>query len=326
MTAATLVIALLSTARSDPAPDARTVFALLERYRSTFLDVTFLHEGTLVNPAGESPKPADTARFQSYYAYRNDGATLLDTFVASGDGRNARTVRSVLNGRLETLDATPEYLPPVRDRVLDTTLGGPGSLAFPGSPERIFVGWYLRDLGDPAERDTEVLGWEDIEGHRCLGVKMLRYPKPSLKGWMGGLPFVKLWIDLERDGYPLRIEFFSGDNLEVRTEITRLERFKLPDGHTLWLPTGGKTSTYVGGSTRGGMVRSKEPLTIETHGILRDTVRFNQGLKDDFFSTKRHALVANDEDLKKLLANTRRNRPRPSRVPPHRSGEHPEPP
>lgn len=301
MVAASLVLALLIPAQNDPASDARTVIALLGRYHASFQDVTFLHEGTMVKGGEDTSNSADVIRFQSYYAYRNDGATLLDVFAnGRGDRPDTRTVRSILNGRLEIFDASPDYLPPVRDRAPDAGHGGPGSLAGQDSPERIFLAWYFLTLGDPAEHDVEVQGWEEVEGHRCLKVRMLGHPKPLLKGWTGGLPFVKLWIDLERDGYPLRVELYSGDDLEVRTEISRLECHNLPDGRPFWLPAEGSTSTYVGGSSQGGMIRSKEPLYIETHKILKDTVKFNQGLKDDFFSTKRHALVASDEDLRKL--------------------------
>ncbi|HZW34570.1 MAG TPA: hypothetical protein VFF52_27850, partial [Isosphaeraceae bacterium] len=40
--------------------------------------------------------------------------------------------------------------------------------------------------------------------------------------------------------------------------------------------------------------------TVETHKILIPTVKFNQGLSDGFFSSKKHALVANDEGLRRL--------------------------
>ena len=302
MAAVTLALALLLPAQGQPATDARTVFALMERYHSSFQDVTFLHEGAIVKAGVESSNPVNTSRFQSYYAYRNDGATLLDVFASGrGDRPDTRTVRSVLKGQLEIFDASPDYGDPIRERSPVAARGGPGSLASQDSPERIFMAWYFRTLGDPAEHEAEVQGWEDLDGHHCLRVRMLRQPKPLLKGWMGGLPFVKLWIDLERDGYPLRVEFYSGDNLEVRTEIFRLERVSLPNGRPFWMPAEGRTSTYVGGSSRGGMIRSKTPLSIETHKILAGSVKFNQGLKDEFFSTKRHALIANDEDLRKLL-------------------------
>ncbi|HZW34568.1 MAG TPA: hypothetical protein VFF52_27840, partial [Isosphaeraceae bacterium] len=92
--------------------------------------------------------------------------------------------------------------------------------------------------------------------------RLLRQPKPLLKGWQGGLPFVKLWIDLQRDGYPLRYELYAGDVIEARGEISRLELADIPEGRPIWLPAEGKVSTYVGGGRRTGLIHSKEPLSV----------------------------------------------------------------
>jgi hypothetical protein len=297
----TLLLALGFPTQNAPAIDARTVFALLERYHASFQDIAFVHEGTWVKAGGSAANPPFAYRFQGFYAYRADGATVLDVFgTRRGDEPETRTIYSVLKGRLEILGASPDLLPRVRDRTPAVASGGPGSLTYLDSPERTFLAWYFPTLTDPAEHDAEVQGWEDVDGHRCLKVRMLKQPKPLLKGWPGGLPFVKFWIDLERGGYPLRYELYRGDELEVRAEITRLERLDLPDGRPLWLPAEGKTYTHLEGSSRTGVVHTKEPLSVETHKILMNTVRFNQGLNDGFFSTKKHALVANDEGLRKL--------------------------
>jgi hypothetical protein len=45
---------------------------------------------------------------------------------------------------------------------------------------------------------------------------------------------------------------------------------------------------------------SKEPTSTDTHKILANTVKFNQGYSDAFFSVKKHALVASDEGSRKL--------------------------
>jgi hypothetical protein len=296
-----LLFALGFPTQNAPGIDARTVFALLEKYHASFQDITFVHEGTWVKPGGDAANPPFAYRFQGFYAYRIDGATLLDVFgTRRGDEPETRTIYSVLKGRLEILGASPDVMPRVRDRVPSVASGGPGSLTFLDSPERTFLAWYFPTLADPAEHDAEVQGWEVVDGHRCLKLRVLKQPKRLLKGWPGGLPFVKLWIDLERGGYPLRYELLRGDELEVRAEITRLESIDLPDGRSLWLPAEGKTYTHLGGSSRTGIIHTKEPISTETHRILLSTVKFNQGLDDGFFSTKKHALLANDEGLRKL--------------------------
>jgi hypothetical protein len=138
----------------------------------------------------------------------------------------------------------------------------------------------------------------------------------SLKGWVGGLPFVKLWVDLERDGCPLRYELYRGDDLEVRTEVMRLERLTLPDGRHLWLPVTGKTMTFLGQEGPGRIVHTKEPVSVEDYGVLVETVKFDQGLSDGFFSAKKHALVANDEGLRKLQRQLEKTPKRPRRIAP----------
>ncbi len=309
MVSITLPLTLALMAQGYPNVDARTVFSLLERYHASFQDIAFIYEGTRVM-MGEMAKKRGVSvpvyRFQGYYAYRNDGATVLDVFGYSRSDRPvARTVFSILKGRLEIFNASPDFLPPVRARAPETARGGAGSLDRPDSPERIFLAWYFPALGDPAEHDVELQGWEEIDGHRCLKLRMLKQPKPLLKGWPGGLPYVKLWIDCERDGYPLRYELYRGDDLEIRGEISRLERLDIPKGGSIWLPAEGTISTFVGGRARSGIIHTKEPLSVGSHKILIPTVKFNQGLRDNFFSSKKHALVANDEGLRDLQARAR---------------------
>ena len=44
----------------------------------------------------------------------------------------------------------------------------------------------------------------------------------------------------------------------------------------------------------------KEPVVFESHNVVSGTVKFDQGLKDGFFSVKKHALIASVEELRKL--------------------------
>jgi hypothetical protein len=295
-----LTLALMSTAQSEPAIDRPTLFALLQRYQSSFRDVSFIHEGTFEMRASGSDEPLHPTQFQTYYAYRSDGATLVDLFSQQLGEPKVRVISSILHRRLEVLDATPEGELPIAARVPESGPGGPGSLGRYDSPERIFLAWYFSTLGDAAEHEIQSLGWEDVDGHRCLKVSMLRQPRPLLKGWVGELPYIRLWIDPQRDALPIRYEYCRGNELEVRGEITRMERVRLPDGRTIWFPSQGRIWGFLGKGDHGQLVRTKEPTSTETHTILIHTVKFNQGLNDAFFSVKKHALVASDEGLRKL--------------------------
>ena len=297
-----MALAMASVAQDQSAPDPREVFARLKRYRTSFRDVSFLHEGTLVMAKDGELGHTNDNHFQGYYAYRADGATLLDVFnYGREDQPMTRFLHSILNGRMEIMNASPDIEPRVADRSPEIVKGGPGSLNNPTSPQRIFLAPYFSTLGDASEHKPETQGWEEIDGRRCLKVKILARPESQLKGWAGGLPFVTLWFDLERDGYPLRLEYSRGDNLERRTEISRLQRIELPGGRHLWFPAEGRTSSYFGNMGRDkSSLYSKEPQSVETHRILLDTIKFDLNLSDGFFSVKKHAAVSNDEGLRKL--------------------------
>lgn len=296
-----IALALMSAAQSDPAIDGPTLFAALQRYHSSFRDITLIQEGTFQWLVRRSGEPGPVGTFQTFYAYRSDGATLLDAFGQQPDKPKGREIYSLLHNRLEGLNATPDAGDtPIRLRTPESGPGGPGSLNRANSPERILLAWYFATLDEPAEHDFKALGWEDVDGHRCLKVNFLRQRKALLKGWVGGLPYMRFWIDPTRDCYPLRYEYYRGDALEVRCEITRMERLRLPDGRSIWMPVEGKTWGFLGKGERGQLVSGKEPTSVETHKILVGTVKFDQGLSDGFFSVKKHALVASDEGLRKL--------------------------
>jgi len=306
MTSLAISFVLMLALQNQPATDGRTLFALFEKYHAAFRDVSFVYEGTMTQvarTAGKDPEPGNVHRFQGFYAYRADGATLMDVFgVGPSQVPESRVVYAMLHNRQEIIDASPDLLPPtpLRDRVPVTAPGGPGSLSRPNSPERIFLAYYYPTLGDPSDHEIKIEGWEDIEGRRCLKVRMLKYARPMTKGAIGGLPAVRLWVDLERDACPLRFEFYQGDDLEVRSEISHLERLTVSGGRALWLPAAGTVSVYLGQNDQGSVIHSRNPVYVETHGVLVDTVKFNQGLNDNFFSAPKHAVIVNDEGLRKL--------------------------
>lgn len=292
-----LMLAFTSVAQGDPSMDGPTIFALLQNYHSSFRDVSFLHEGTVEDIDPPPNRPHSVMRFQTFYAYRSDGATLLDVFSQHRDGIGARSIYAILHGKMELMNATPDAGRPVRLRSPQAGPGGPGSLGRFDSPERIFLDWYFPTLGEPAEHDFKAQGWEDLSGQRCLKVGMLQQPRRLLVGWKGAPPSVRYWIDPQRDGYPIRYERYRGDRLYVRGEITSMQRLQIPGGRAIWFPIQGKVWGFSG---RKGLQVEAKPTSVENHGVLVKTVKFNQGLKDAFFSAKKHALAASAENMRKL--------------------------
>ena len=116
MAAVTLALALLLPAQGQPATDARTVFALMERYHSSFQDVTFLHQGADrqggrgVLQSGQHESVPVILCISERRGYSRTSSRV------AGEWAGHRTVRSVLKGQLEIFDASPDYGDPIRER------------------------------------------------------------------------------------------------------------------------------------------------------------------------------------------------------------------
>ncbi len=317
MVTALVLAGVVTLSQADRAIGGPEAFALLDRYRSSFEDVTFLYEGTMSRRAVDGGSFERTSRFQGFLAYRSDGATLLDIFVHRREDEPVnRTLYSLLQHRLEVLNASPDAWPHIRDRDPTVGVGGAGTLNRQDAPLKIFLPWYFATLRTPAEHEVQEKGWEAVDGHACLRMRMLRFSRRNLEGWVGGLPFCELWVDAARDGYPLRYEIYRGDDLEARTEIARLVRVKLPSGRSIWFPAEGTTWQFLGQDANRRMVYNKKPVFAVTHTILIDSLKFDHSLRDDFFSVKKHSFVASDEALAHLLRPAEQSGGARPKVPP----------
>jgi len=288
--------------------DARTVAEVFRSYNTSFKDVQFIYEGTIRRSGS---KEGDASTFQGSYAYRNDGATLIDVFGLPRGGKpGSRLLSSVLGERLENLNAQPDIFPRLRDRQPEVARGGSGSLNRTDSPERIFLAWFLGSHADAEEYGLEPQGWEEVNGRRCLVVHVDSSPRRFTRGRNMGTSFKKLWIDLERGGIPLRIEYHDDGHVGIRTEILDVQRVSLPGGRDMWFPARGRTETFGAVIDKGKVSFRTEP-DIETHNILTSGLKFDRGLTDGYFSVKKHALVTSDEGLRKLQRELENTKPVP---------------
>ena len=280
---------------ADPPVDARTVAELFRSYGTQYKNVQFLYEGT-ISPVDKNVPPVS---FQGSYTYRSDGATLIDLFYLGGGRPTTRLLSSLLRNQQEDLEASPDYLPPLRDREPRISASGSGALDRPDTPERFFLASFFRGHVNVEEYGLEPQGWEEIDGHRCLVVRSYLGRRPQPNAPARPRSYHKLWLDLERDGHPLRIDRFDGDKIAIQTFVT-LERLARPLGRLTWFPSEARTSDYGMLFDRGVVTRKTEPDYFETCKILGYTLKFDQGLSDTYFSTKKQALVASDETLAKL--------------------------
>lgn len=293
------VLALLVICQEVRPIDSQAVSEMFRSYGSSFKDVQFLYEGTM-RSADQAEEDART--FQGYYAYRDDGATLIDVFGLPRNRKQAesRSLYAMLGSKMESFNATPDRSSRLSDREPEQSNGGPGALNRPDSPERIFLAYYLRTHVSPDEYGLETHGWDDVDGRRCLIVTVQNSPRSLTKDARSAESYTKLWLDLERGGNPLRIENYASGHLLIRTEVQALEQIPREKGPPFWMPVRGRTETYGVKFNRGKTTRLTKPNVFETHNIMVGTVRFDRGLADGFFSTKAHALVVSDEKLIKF--------------------------
>ncbi len=290
---------------ADPSVDAQTVAEVFRSYGSEFKDVQFLYEGT-TRPA--APDGSTGTTFQGSYTFRIDGATLIDLFMLDGRRPTNRLLLSLCKDQMEELDASPDLSPRLSEREPTVSPGGPGSFNRPDSPEQLFLAWFFNSHANPEEYGLEPQGWEEVDGRRCLVV--LAYDSPRRKPAQQHIPrsFVKLWLDLERNGNPLRIDWYVRNQIISQTFVT-LERLAAPKGRMVWFPSEAQTSSYGIRFEKGQVIRKTEPDFILTCKILPATIKFNQGFPDAYFSTKRHAFVTSDETLTKLRRELESSKP-----------------
>ena len=119
MFVATIAVAVALLGRVDEGLGSRTCFALFERNASLPKDISFLYEGRIDDQALDPDADEGDSKFQGFYAYRSDGASLLDLyFLNSDDQPDSRIVYGVIDFNLSILDATPDRLPRLRARDL----------------------------------------------------------------------------------------------------------------------------------------------------------------------------------------------------------------
>ena len=248
-------------------------FRLLTSSYENYEDVSFVFEGESRRVSREPVDP-DMPGFQDYkfqgaYAYREGGETLLELYRTLDDGSPYQyTKESMLDWEIYKTDQIPD-----RDtsaEYLDHWHGGPGSLSMPPSPESYVQIPYFDRFDDDGEFGYQFLGWEEVDGHRCLHVEIDGSPNNPNPGHAGR----NYWFDIQRGVHPLKIETYNGGVLTKRVHGIRLEEFRADDGRRLWLPVTAKVDVFdIDG----------RPVTEETNTLVAGSTRINQGLTNDVF-------------------------------------------
>lgn len=300
-----ICIMTLTALASAEGPDVGPAeFArLMEGLHGDFRDVSFVFEGWFRGlppgrsvaedmKAGHEPLGGEMT-YQGGYSIRSDGAIRLDCYVDHiNDNKvhksfSSRKLEVLLRDKLSQVDQFPDQ----RNEQPMVGEGNGGVLNHPGSPERIHYSWFFQTFKDPAAWRYEFLGWEDVGGHRCL--KFQIDETLGLPERMVNRPTIRFWIDLERGGHPLRIDFRRDEKVRMRTADIELERIPGPDGRPRWFPVRGVTYVFP----FPGRNYVDRVVGYETYSVVDGTVRFNQNLPDAFFTLDWKGALPENEPL-----------------------------
>lgn len=278
------ILGLLAWNQGGDSIDAEAFERLMAETSAGVDDVSFVFEGMLtLIPKGETIETierwAPTARVshhQGGYTFRSDGATRLDSYIATtrkGETGTNHTLSVILDRKQHDVWQAPGDKENPTERS-----GGPGTLNRPSSPERINYYWYFKTMVDARWRGYEFLGWENVDGRRCLKVQF-----DEIWGMNDHSPdrrVVRFWIDLERGGHPLRVEFRDVKGVRMRAVGIELASFADAEGKPRWLPVRGRFESlgFPGMETYG-----ETPYCHEDYQVVAGTARFNQKPPDAFF-------------------------------------------
>ncbi|OJW25885.1 MAG: hypothetical protein BGO49_22005 [Planctomycetales bacterium 71-10] len=314
-----IVLSTVLLAQATPESiDADQFTRIMSQAYADVRDVSFVYEGEAVyTPRGmtreaakANPKVEGWKLFQGGYSFRSDGATRLDYYMTSyrhGDEDAFHQILVILNGQQTHLTQYPTR----RNEQPTIRGGGPGTLNRPESPERFVYDWYFQTMIDPRTtidarvRNYQFLGWEDVDGHRCLKVQFNEVW--GLDDSSPDRPVVHFWIDLERGANPLRVEFRHGKGGKMRTFGIELDQVEDGTGGSRWFPVRGRCEYLIDidSSPYLGM-----PYCVEDYQVVAGTVKFNQSLPDEFFTVDWKGPYVETSELAKTRSTFRKPTPR----------------
>jgi hypothetical protein len=288
-----LVFVVCGLAWADQEPDVEGLANIMEGLHGSLTDVEFVYEGNVGHPDRQGTLDTPTTVFQGTFAYRNDECAHVDLFVNKiGEGeRLLRKVAALSKGQLDEISFVPDGAV-VSGRGAQP--GGLPSLDRSESPLRIFqvprLLQLLRDTGGVRTLGRlryECLGWEEIEGRRCLKIRFVR---GNAKEGSNKFTAYVYWLDMERGGNPIQYHDIANGVIWLFADRIELLRVSLPDGQPYWLPLRGRAGSYVdvdallktGGSKN--LVGARYPTYLENFNIVMETIKVNQGLPDSRFS------------------------------------------
>jgi hypothetical protein len=147
--------------------------------------------------------------------------------------------------------------------------------------------WYFQDPKDLSMLHFESHGFERVQGRNCLHVEV---------DTVRGLPPPRTlrshyWIDMERGGHPIQVEYHQDGQLNSRATI-ELESVQAEDGASVWFPLRGTFESFTLDDRTSG-----QPFFRQTIQVVPSSLRLNQGLPDTVFALNSKGGVTDTSSL-----------------------------
>ncbi len=257
----------------------------LKIIRSSYADVrdlSFVYEGTkkYVLPGG----PAEFGdqrnyQFEGNYVWKSDGSAANDVYMRWDNGKDFRHASEVaLKDKSIRFERPAERTIPPMQRE-----GPPSPLAIGNgrvgpSPNELIWFWFYQTIKDPAAHKYRDLGWETIDGRRCLKVELDIAPLPPESKLT--VSRYRFWLDLEGARSPSASTLCCFLPMSPRRSIQSSSRaFPFSGSKRLWLPVSAVEETYL--LTKDSY--SKVPVHRNTVRIVQSSLRINQSVPDSRF-------------------------------------------
>lgn len=166
------------------------------------------------------------------------------------------------------------------------------------SPLELHAIWDLVGIYGALHHEVVGEGWEVVDGHNCLKVRasVLTTDKDVDKERDKRY----YWLDLDRNGQALKVEYYNGGQLQGVIDRVRLEEFDLPGGGTYWLPVYSRQRSFAL-----GLNILENPVTERTVSMVAGSELFNLNLPDAVFSVLRDSAYPTPKELQGVEASVK---------------------
>ncbi len=252
----------------------------LEIIRASYADLktlSLIFEGTteFVRPgASEEQKRQKFESFDGRYFWRSDGSILNDAYLRFNVGDLMHSSVAVFGDKATLFKQFPDQnLKPIWQKLPPTgfALGWEEP-----NPQGLLWYWFYQTIRNPEELHYQYLGWEDVDGRRCLNVELDLTVVPEGRHTSR----YRFWFDLDRAAVPLRVDFLLyPPHVGSTIRTVELEKRSVSATRSVWLPTSSVEETYVIGQNS----HSNQPIYRKSTKIVRGTLRVNDPIPDSAF-------------------------------------------